>query len=91
MIEKIAKEIMTMSVEELNGVSRYQLQHNAEQLYHMHELMKFANYEAIYMNWIYLFPDNPSVYDFIEVASDKDMFQSCYDLFIRLICHKDYL
>lgn len=55
------------------------------QLKAMHKLMCNANDENIYMTWIYLIPDCPSEDDFIEIASDDEQYNECFDLFVKLI------
>jgi len=91
MIEKFAQEVNLLSYEELGNSTRFSIQRKAEQLYHMHELMTSANDEELYMRWIVVFPDGATLYDFIEVALDDELFNDCYNLFLKLIAHKDYL
>lgn len=91
MIEKFAQEIKELNYKELGDMPRSIIQRRAEQLYHMHELMRYGNYEGIYNSWIYEFPDSPTLNDFVEIALDEEQFNDCYNLFLRLICHKDYL
>lgn len=55
------------------------------QLKAMHNLMCEANDEGIYMTWIYLMPDCPSEEDFIDIASDDEQYNECFDLFVKLI------
>ena len=55
------------------------------QLKAMHNLMCEANDELIYMRWICLVPDCPMEEDFIDIASDDEQYNECFDLFIRLI------
>jgi hypothetical protein len=59
------------------------------QLKAMHELMRNADDETIYMSWIGLVPDEPSEEDFEYIAADDDMYNECFDLFIELIQNKD--
>lgn len=55
------------------------------QLRAMHELMCNANDESIYMSWIYLMPDGATEEDFLDIAFDDDLYNECFDKFIRLI------
>lgn len=56
------------------------------QLKAMHELMRNANDEEIYMTWIVAgVPDEPREEDFEDIAADDDMYNECFDLFIKLI------
>ena len=57
------------------------------QLKAMHELMTLANDENIYMAWIYTMPDEPSEEDFEDIAEDDEMYNECFDAFVRLIKH----
>lgn len=59
------------------------------QLKAMHELMVFANDEGIYMSWIYTMPDEPSEEDFIDIAINDELYNECFDKFVKLIAHKD--
>ena len=59
------------------------------QLREMHALMCNANDENIYYNhWIYLMPDEATEEDFIDIASNDDLYNECFDLFIKLIAKK---
>ena len=58
------------------------------QLREMHKLMCDANDENIYMTWIYVMPDCATEEDFIDIASDDDQYNECFDLFIKLIAKK---
>lgn len=64
------------------------LEHRVEQLRAMHELMCQANDEDIYFCWIELMPDEPDEGDFVTVALDDEMYDECFDLFVRLIARK---
>ena len=55
------------------------------QLKAMHELMCNANDEGIYMEWIYLMPDEPSEDEFQYIAMDDEQYNDCFDLFVELI------
>lgn len=60
------------------------------QLKAMHELMRNANDEEIYMTWIVTgVPDEPREEDFEDIALDDDYYNECFDLFIELIQNKD--
>lgn len=58
------------------------------QLKAMHQLMLEANDESIYMTWIYRMPDCPSEEDFIDIATDDEQYNGCFDLFVKLIAKK---
>lgn len=61
------------------------------QLEAMHKLMCLANDENIYYNnWIYLVPDEPSKEDFIDIAMDDELFDECFNLFVKLIRYSGY-
>ena len=55
------------------------------QLKAMHTLMCHANDEMIYERWIYLMPDCPSEEDFIYIAFNDNLYNECFDLFVKLI------
>ena len=55
------------------------------QLKAMHELMRYANDESIYMAWVYTMPDCPSEADFKEIAINDKQYKECFDTFVRLI------
>lgn len=55
------------------------------QLKAMHELMCEANDEYIYMAWIYVMPDCPSEDDFLYIAMNDELYNECFDLFVKLI------
>lgn len=69
-------------------IAPWTLEARMVQLKAMHELMRNANDENIYMSWIYLMPDEPSEEDFKYIALDDDNYNECFDLFVRLIQHK---
>lgn len=59
------------------------------QLKAMHELMRNANDEEIYMTWIVTgVPDEPREEDFEDIALDDESYNECFDLFIKLIADK---
>ena len=55
------------------------------QLKSMHNLMLWANDENIYAAWINLMPDCPSNEDIIETALNDELYNECFDLFVKLI------
>ena len=61
-----------------------------DQLKAMHEVIKEANNEEIYMVWIYTVPDCPSDDDFEFIAEDDESYNEVVDLFIRLVSKKSY-
>lgn len=66
-------------------IEDYKFKVRVEQLKAMHELMRNANDEEIYMTWIYTMPDEPSEEDFTDIALDDEMYNECFDAFIDLI------
>ena len=59
------------------------------QLKAMHTLMTEANDENIYMHWATLaVPDCPSEDDFEYIAQDEELYNECFDLFVKLIALK---
>lgn len=68
-----------------NTITDYKFRVRIEQLKAMHELMRNANDEEIYMAWIYIVPDEPSDEDFEYIALDDELYNECFDEFIRLI------
>lgn len=66
-------------------IADYTLNARVEQLKAMHELMRNANDEGIYMTWIYTMPDEPSEEDFNDIAMDDELYNECFDAFIDLI------
>lgn len=55
------------------------------QLKAMHELMCNANDEGVYMSWILEMPDCPNEGDFESIALEDDMYNECFDLFVKLV------
>lgn len=51
----------------------------------MNDIMVEANDENIYMSWIYLVPDCADDEDFADIAVDDNLYNECFDLFIKLI------
>lgn len=72
-------------IERKNVVRGWVKEARITQLKAMHQLMSQANDESIYMSWIYLMPDCPSEEDFVDIAFDDDMYNECFDKFVRLI------
>ena len=70
-------------------IAGYTREARITQLKAMHTLMCEANDENIYMTWIYLMPDCPSEEDFIDIAMSDESYNECFDLFVKLIAHKD--
>lgn len=66
-------------------IADYTLKARIEQLKAMHELMRNANDEEIYMAWIYTVPDEPEDEDFEYIAMDDQEYNDCFDTFIDLI------
>ena len=60
------------------------------QLKAMHEVIKEANNENIYMSWIIIVPDCPQDDDFEFIAEDDDSYNEVVDLFIKLVSKKSY-
>ena len=69
-------------------IAKYKIDVRIEQLKAMHELMRNANDEGIYMSWIVTgVPDEPSDKDIEYIAMDDENYNECFDLFINLIKH----
>ena len=66
-------------------ITDYRFNVRVEQLKAMHELMRNANDEEIYMAWIYTVPDEPEDADFEYIALDDELYNETFDEFIRLI------
>ena len=66
-------------------IAGYTRDARVNQLKAMHQLMLEANDENIYMTWIYRIPDCPSEEDFIDIATDDEEYNACFDLFVKLI------
>lgn len=69
-------------------ITGYKRNARIKQLKAMHELMVQANDEGIYMSWIYTMPDEPSEEDFADIAINDEMYNECFDAFVRLIAKK---
>lgn len=63
-------------------------QSRIEQLKAMHNLMLLANDEGIYMSWIYVMPDGATDEDFEDISIDDELYNECFDLFVKLIAYK---
>ena len=70
-------------------ISSWKLDARMDQLRSMHILMQNANDENIYMSWIYTMPDGATEEDFKDIALDDEMYNECFDAFIKLIKHPD--
>lgn len=57
----------------------------ADQMQAMHEVIRNANDEGIYMTWIYLVPDEPSRDDFEFMAESDETYKEVCDLFVKLV------
>ena len=66
-------------------IGSWTLDARVTQLEAMHTLMCEANDEALYMTWINLMPDGATKEDFIDIALDDDLYNECFDLFVKLI------
>lgn len=55
-------------------------------IYNMHECIRtYGGDEAFYMTWILVVPDEPSEYDFLDIALDNDDYNDVIELFSRLV------
>jgi hypothetical protein len=50
----------------------------------MHEKMLNTNDEMAYCRWTYLMPDEPTEEDFIDFATDKEMFLELVEKYMKL-------
>ena len=73
------------TVQYADTTAQHTINARMKQLQSMHDLMAEANDEGIYMTWIYLMPDCPSEEDFLDIAMDENLYNECFDLFVRLI------
>lgn len=70
-------------------MNKHKIESRVIQLKLMHELMRNANDEEIYMTWIMTgVPDEPQEDDFEWIAEDDQAYEDCFDLFVRLIAKK---
>lgn len=65
----------------MNMITKYRI----EKLKAMHNMMLNISDEDYYMTWICTIPDEPSEYDFEDIAEDVDMYNEVEELFKRLI------
>lgn len=66
-------------------LSTWSMEARMNQLKAMHNLMCNANDETIYMSWICTMPDCATEEDFKDIALDDEIYNECFELFIRLI------
>ena len=57
----------------------------AAQLKAMHELISNCNDEMIYGSWIYTMPDGATDEDFNDIALNEELYNECFDKFLRLV------
>ena len=70
-------------------ISSWTFKARMDQLKAMHDLMLSANDEGIYMTWIVTgVPDEPSEDDFEYIATSDELYNECFDLFVKLIKHE---
>lgn len=55
------------------------------QLKAMHDMMCEANDELLYMSWIHIMPDGATKEDFFDIALDDELYNECFDLFVKLV------
>lgn len=65
----------------MNIMTKYRI----EKLRAMHNMVLNIDDESYYMTWIYTVPDEPSDYDFEEIAEDVEMYNEVEELFKKLI------
>ncbi len=80
--------ICDKEIERKNSIADYTLDARMSQLKAFHNLMCEANDEYIYMAWINLMPDCPSMEDIRDIAMDDEAYNECFDLFVKLIAKK---
>lgn len=51
----------------------------------MHQDIIDLGDEELYMVWIMMVPDEPSDWDFVDIAEDKEFFEECVALYKRLM------
>lgn len=66
-------------------MSEVRIRMRADQMQAMHEVIRNANDEGIYMTWIYLVPDCPSREDFEDIAENDESYAEVCDLFVKLV------
>ena len=68
------------------AIASWTFEARVAQLKAMHELMRNANDEEIYMSWIVMgVPDEPDAEDFEYIAMNDELYNDSFDTFIRLI------
>lgn len=77
--------ICNKNITRMDTIAGYRREARIQQLKAMHELMRGANDENIYMSWIYVMPDGASAEDFTNIAMDDKAYEECFDVFVRLI------
>lgn len=77
--------ICDKEIERKETIAGHTLDARMSQLKAMHDLMCEANDEYIYMAWINLMPDCPSMEDIKDIALSDELYNECFDLFIKLI------
>lgn len=51
----------------------------------MHQDIIDLGDEELYMVWIMMVPDEPSEWDFVDIAEDEEFFEECVTLYKRLM------
>ena len=75
----------------MDAYDKWRFNTRLSQIKAMHELMKCADDEEIYMAWITTgCPDEPSEDDFISIAENDEEFKYSFKLFLKLIKDKEY-
>lgn len=77
--------ICDKEIERKETIAGHTLDARMSQLKAMHDLMCEANDEYIYMAWINLMPDCPSMEDIKYIAIKDESYNECFDLFVKLI------
>ena len=65
----------------MNMMTKYRIR----KLKAMHEMVLNIDNENYYTTWIYTVPDEPSEYDFEDIAEDVEFYNEVEELFKRLI------
>ena len=76
--------ICNKEIERKETMPGYTRDARVEQLKAMHQLIANCNDENIYMSWIYLMPDGATEEDFIDIAMDDEMYNECWEKFLKL-------
>ena len=77
--------ICNKKIERKDTITGYRRDARVSQLKAMHDMMRTANDEDIYMVWVNLMPDCPNEADFRDIAMDDEQYNECFDLFVKLI------